>query len=136
MISLALALTSLLSLASCASTGPTAVQDTARRIVLAPGESLRLRDFDLTLTFETVVEDSRCPTGADCIREGDAIIRIRINDRATAPAFYRLHTSEAFAREVVHGEVRLRLVALMPHPSAGSIPRPENYRAAFSIGRR
>ena len=136
MLSIALALMFLPWSVSCSSAGPTSVQEAAGQIVLAPGESMRIREFDITITFEGVVEDSRCPTGVDCIREGDAAVRIRIDARAVPPATYILHTSEAFDREIVHGEVRVRLVAVTPHPAVGSTRRPEDYRATLSIRRK
>src|SRR3989442_2310587 len=93
-------------------------QSHAVKAVLALGESLKVRDTGVTVSFEEVVEDSRCPTGVTCIWEGDAAVKISIHTPDTSPSSYTLHTSQRFAREAEHGGYRVVLVAVTPHPAA------------------
>jgi len=110
-------------------------QNTASSVVLAPGESHRIPETDLTIVFETVVDDSRCPSGVTCIREGDAAVRLRIEKPATPPSSLTLHTSGPGNREAVVDNVTLRLVEVKPYPSGDSKPRPEEYRVTLLIQR-
>ena len=123
---------------ACASNplGPEASQDTGdTRVVLAPGEVHRVRGTDPTLTFVRIVADSRCPTGLTCIREGDAIIRIRIDEPGKPPSTYALHTSGPTGHEIVHGNVRVTLVDVKPFPSADRPTRPDEYRVTLLFKR-
>ena len=133
-----LLLLTLVSIGSCASRQ--ARQPTERepgtQVVLAPGESRRILDTALTLSFETLVEDSRCPTGVTCIRAGDAIVRVRIAQRDTPSSTYTLHTSVESGREIVHSTVRVRLEDVLPYPTADRAPRPDEYRVTLSFHKR
>ena len=39
------------------------------------GHSVTLARENLAITFKSVLEDSRCPTGAECVWEGNARVR-------------------------------------------------------------
>lgn len=136
----ACALTALLliSTASCQTTPTSATpnQDAVRQVTLAPGESRRVDDFDITVTFEALVEDSRCPTGVSCITEGDAAVRVRVDSTKVPAGTYTLHTGARFDHEVVHGDVLIRLETVNPYPAADARPRPDDYRVTLSIRRR
>jgi hypothetical protein len=123
---------------SCASAVPSQPepQDSSREVVLKLGSPARVPNTNLTIAAEAVVEDSRCPTGVSCVWEGDAAIRIRITTPDAPAATYTLHTNDQFAREVVHGGSRVRLISVAPHPTATSKPTPDEYRVTLSITRK
>ena len=125
----------LLSCLGWAASTATAMGQAEQRNVLAPGESSSLFDTGLALTFEAVVEDSRCPAGVSCVWEGDATVRVRIDGAGAKPGIYTLHTNERAAREILHGDVRVRLSSLAPLPTADGPPRAADYRATLIIGR-
>lgn len=126
------------SAGSCASgsAGTALSQTAAREVVLARGESQRLADTDLTVFFETVVEDSRCPRGVNCVWAGDAAVRIRIDAPGAPPATHTLHTNEGSQREIAHGDLRIQLASLAPEPTPDGPPRPDDYRATLLIRRK
>jgi hypothetical protein len=111
------------------------ISQAEQRIVLAPDESNALFDTGLELTFEAVVEDSRCPAGVSCVWEGDAVVRIRIDDAGVKPSIYMLHTHGRGTREIVHRDMRLHLLSLTPLPTADGPPRADDYRATL-VARR
>ena len=123
----------LISAGSWASATAGALTQQDRQIVLSPGASQRIPDTDLTVVFEAVVEDSRCPVGTNCVWAGDAIVRMRIDSANAKPTRYMLHTNDGFEREVVHGNVRIRLSSLTPEPTADRRPRAEDYRVTLVI---
>ncbi|MBW8485642.1 hypothetical protein [Actinomadura parmotrematis] len=99
---------------------------------LAPGGSAAPDGGDVTVTFEGVPADSRCPEGVQCVWEGDATVRVKVSAGGTdAPG--ELHTSARFAQEIaVHGH-RLRLVGLTPAKQADAPVAPDAYRAEFAL---
>jgi hypothetical protein len=125
----------LISGGSCASAAAITVKQQDHQIVLSPGASQRIPETDLTLVFETVVEDSRCPVGTNCVWAGDAIVRLRVDSANSKPTSYMLHTNDGFEREVVHDGVRIRLSSLAPEPTADGRPRAEDYRVTLVIQR-
>ncbi|MQY09375.1 hypothetical protein [Actinomadura macrotermitis] len=95
---------------------------------LAPGGSARLAGTDLTVTFEGVGADSRCPVGVQCVWEGDATVKI-----SDGAATHELHTSEGAVRSVrTHGH-ELELVDLTPARRADAAIEAADYRAGLRI---
>lgn len=111
-------------------------QEAMTQKTLAPGHSFRITDTNQVLTFETVVQDSRCPKGAQCIWEGDAAVRIRIDAPRARAATYTLHTSQRFGRTVEHGQLRIELTNLTPYPSISRKTGPKDYRLTLQIQRK
>ena len=103
---------------------------------LAVGKAFKVPDTSITVTFEDVVEDSRCPTGTNCIWAGDAVIRIGIRSAANSGSSYTLHTNPQFMREVEYEGIRVLLTNLMPHPAEGALPQHDQYVASLSIDRK
>jgi hypothetical protein len=89
------------------------------------GQSVGIYDFDLTPL--QVVEDSRCPTGVQCVWEGRLRLNVRIdfNDRVVM-------------RELILGEAQpigtgmLKLVDAKPYPKEGVTIYPEEYKFGFT----
>jgi hypothetical protein len=119
--------------AMCSSAPAEPAQSPGREITLAPGASARVPNTDLTIAFEQVVEDSRCPVGTTCVWAGDAAIALRVERQNAAPARFTLHTDLPSARDVEQSGSRIGLVSLTPRPTAAGKPRPEDYRATLSI---
>jgi hypothetical protein len=125
----------LLLLASCG-TSPAAPRPArpAEPFTLAPGETVPVEGAGLTVTFESVSADSRCPVDVTCVWEGDAVVLVSARPATAAPR--ELHTSGRFATEAEVGEYRVRLVELTPMPRQGASPAPGDYRATFVVTRK
>ena len=134
----ALCLLILIGALACASKpiGQATDRDAGDQFVLAPGESRRIPEIDRTVSFEAVTEDSRCPTGVTCIREGDAAVRVRIETAGASSSTYTLHTGGPGGREAADGDVIVRLVDVKPYPAGDSRPRPDEYRVTLLILRK
>jgi hypothetical protein len=102
--------------------------------VLDAGESARVEAEKLTITFDSVVADSRCPKGAQCIVEGDATIRITAvkGSRRTS---HDLHTSKRAAQEASLEGFSVRLLRLDPYPIEGKAIDPRDYAATLQVTR-
>jgi hypothetical protein len=119
--------------AACGSTtAPDAAVD--RQVVIAAGETLRVSDADVAITFEGVSGDSRCPGDAICIQGGDAIVRVSV-DGLGRRATHELHTGDTRV-SARHESLTIRLVDLQPYPF-GSLPpiKPGDYRVTLRVTR-
>ena len=104
------------------------------RFTLARGEVATVRDFDLSVQFVSVTDDSRCPADALCIQGGDALVHIRVIEEG-APSSYALHTGDSSRATVTHKQVRIALVELQPYPFSSRTIAPEDYRATLTVTR-
>jgi len=87
------------------------------------GETIAIAGEPLTVTFEQVVEDSRCPTSTTCIWAGDAVVRIGLRVSSTERGRLDLKTLSETTREGVFQKYRLRLIQLAPTPvDSASVP--------------
>ena len=86
----------------------------------------------MSLRFDGVSGDSRCPADALCIQGGDAIVHVTILEGASA-AGYDLHTGNM--QPVWHDDLTLSLDALQPYPFSSHPVEPEAYRATVRVTR-
>jgi hypothetical protein len=103
----------------------------SREVVLGAGESSRVDG--LTVKFEGVSGDSRCPIGVQCFWEGDATVTVTVSEPSRAAANLELHTSGKFPREGTYGRYRVRLVSLVPQPREGEGVPAGEYRATLQV---
>lgn len=111
-------------------TGPTVPVN--QSFELAPGGAAAVAGASMTVRFERVSGDSRCPGDAICVWAGDAVVQIAVlSGGAVAP--YELHT---FTREPVkHGDMTIQLVDLQPYPFSSRPIAPGDYRATLRVTR-
>lgn len=96
--------------------------ETGKEFTLPVGDSISVGAH--RLTFEKVLEDSRCPMNARCVWEGNARILLGMTgtDPSGQPAQTRpieLNTSERFATRAEFANGFVRLVQLDPTPMTG-----------------
>ena len=63
---------------ACSVAGPAPMKTVAadQAFGLQVGESVQLAGDGLQVGFDSVVSDSRCPKGVQCIRAGEAVVRL------------------------------------------------------------
>src|SRR5262245_32733115 len=101
---------------------------------LKAGTSAALAD-GLTLTFDRVRADSRCPLDAICIQAGEAIVVLTLSQSAATQAEREVRTTPALS-EVSYLSYVIKLVALAPYPRSTQQIRPEEYVATLTVDRR
>jgi len=89
----------------------------------------------LAVVFESVLEDSRCPEGVDCIWSGNAKIRIRSSKQKHAPATIELNTNVG-PKSSSYLDYEIKLVALKPRPKADKPVQSNEYKAALIITKK
>ncbi|MCP9234346.1 hypothetical protein [Lewinella sp. JB7] len=97
---------------------------------LLSGESAKTRKKSLELiTFVEVLEDSRCPTGVQCIQAGRAVVGLRVLRNGILEN--QSVTIDGEGLMVTDGGT-LRLVGLEPYPDA-AVEEPEPYRLVVRL---
>jgi hypothetical protein len=89
----------------------------------------------LAVIFESVLEDSRCPEGVDCIWSGNAKVRIRSTKQKQTPATIELNT-DIESKSSSYLSYEIRLVALKPRPKADKPVQPDEYRATLIVAKK
>ena len=131
MVALSLLLVTSLAYAGVA---PDPVQALDQDISIAAGKSVSVKGTDLVVRFERVLNDSRCPSDAQCVSAGDATVVVTAAIGGAAARRYELHTDDG-AREAVHGEFRLTLIGLKPVPSTTRAVRASEYVLTLRVSR-
>jgi hypothetical protein len=86
----------------------------------------------LTMVFERVASDSRCPMDAFCVWAGDATLALRLSRGTGQPAMRELHT-QASGSEIVFATYSIKLVSLGPYPRSDRQIKPEDYVATLTV---
>jgi hypothetical protein len=134
---LMLAIASVVGTGAACITAPAASQSQplGRNFDVRVGQIVQIAGEMLTVTFERVAEDSRCPTNVKCVWEGDAVVRVALQGQNAERGTLDLHTQAAAKREADFQKYRLRLVQLVPWPKdSGGIPA-ETYIATLVVTR-
>lgn len=104
-----------------------------RPFELAPAASTQVNG--LTLGFERVAEDSRCPIDALCVWEGDATVVLSLRGASSEPVSFELHTGGGRPREAGFAGYTVRLVSLLPAVRSDRAISPADYRATLIVTR-
>jgi hypothetical protein len=99
---------------------------------LQPGQSALVDGASLTVRFNQVTGDSRCPGDAICILGGDAIVSVTAQS-PSGTRDYELHTGDM--RPVQHDGRTIALVQLAPYPFITRPIQPQDYRATLKVTR-
>src|SRR4029434_7853496 len=90
----------------------------------------------LQITFEGVSEDSRCPTGVQCVWAGDAAATFTLEKRPAAALQITLHTNGRFEQQTEYDDFIVRLQDVRPYPKEGFEIAAGDYRATLVVTRR
>ncbi len=107
----------------------------AQEFTLAPGESVRIQGEGPSVAFDSVKDDSRCPSGVNCVWEGDAVVVLTLSQPGRNRATAELHTSGRFAQAASYGEFEVALIRLAPEPKVGDQIAQSAYRATLRVTR-
>ena len=114
-------------------TGPVPGTDANQEIAIPVGETRTLDEQQFAVSFGRVLEDSRCPSGAQCVSAGNAHVALLLQERGESTRTVQLNTN-VDPRVVKHEGYRVELVGLDPLPTAGQ-PAPENYVVRLRVTR-
>lgn len=124
-------------LAGCVNTfrmGPVPGTDARQQIEIPLGETRLLDEERLAVSFGRVMEDSRCPSGAQCVTAGNALLGLILHERGEATRPVRLNTHDE-PRTVSHEGYVITVVDLLPWPTASGPAAEESYVVRLHIVR-
>jgi len=103
-----------------------------REFTLPIGREVTLSGTGLVISFKSVVEDSRCPEGVDCIWSGNAKVEIGVSRPGVEPGKLLLNTHLA-PQSGSYSSYKISLLALNPYPRSGETINPEKYQVKLMI---
>jgi hypothetical protein len=131
-----------LLLAACAASPPSRPPvKLGEEFALAMGASVGIDQKGVIVTFEKVIDDSRCPMNARCIWEGNARIALKVSEFTAARAAdtfdmadstHELNTSTRFNTREKIADFALELRRLEPDRVAGA--QTKGYVATLFVG--
>lgn len=108
-------------------------QDKTEEVKIRFGEQKAVTKDKIKIKFVSLVEDSRCPEGADCIWAGNAKIKIEISCSNRTETF-EINTNLGVKGASFDGYA-INLTSLTPAPKVDVQVAESDYFATFEISR-
>ena len=104
-----------------------------QEVDLQPGQSLVIEDEPIKVKFVEVVGDSRCPTGATCVWEGEVSCTLEITylDEMYTKTIVQSGLSSQYAVEIFE-EYELEFT-VQPYPELDKEIKADEYRLLITI---
>ncbi|MDT4895722.1 MAG: hypothetical protein QOH25_799 [Acidobacteriota bacterium] len=100
------------------------------------GQLVSIKKEGLKISFKDVAEDSRCPTGVECIWAGNAKIVVFIKNNRRRAYTIKLNTGVEPKQDNFIMKYDIKLVSLSPYPKKGAIIMKSDYVATLVVSRR
>jgi len=88
------------------------------------------------ICFDSLITDSRCPAGAECVWQGTAIVQVTFHERQQLHTFkmsLKGFPSLGNSSDTTINGHRIVFTDLEPLPSVNSMPEQKEIKATFSI---
>ncbi len=105
-----------------------------QQISVRVGKQKKETRSKITLKFVSVVEDSRCPEGVNCVWAGNAKIKVAVIENGREVKTVELNTNLG-AKGDTHEGYAFYLKELTPTPNAKSKIGANDYTATFTVSR-
>lgn len=109
---------------------PVVEPEVGGEFTLRVGETARFRTIDASVTFLSVIADSRCPASVRCFWEGDGALEIGVRtgqQKSVDTVHTNLQPTNTYA-----GSVQISVVDLAPYPDTVGVIDPDSYSVTFS----
>ena len=91
--------------------------DLGKKFSINFGETLYHNTVNLSIKFDSLIGDSRCPVDVVCVWEGDAEIKLKFSANSIYNDF-TLHTNKAyFNANTTLLDYKIELLDLLPYPN-------------------
>lgn len=105
-----------------------------QKVVVKINEQKTVAKTKLTIKFVELVEDSRCPTDAQCIQAGSVRIKIEVKNGKGAAKTFELAIG-AKPESIAFAGYTIKLTDLNPHPASNIRIDRNGYTANFTVGK-
>lgn len=103
-------------------------------IILKHGQQKKAARGEVTIKFVSVMEDSRCPEGVNCVWAGNARVQVKVTGRRGEAKIMVMNTTMGPKGDQYDGWA-IYLTSLSPAPKSGKSISKRSYIATFSITR-
>jgi hypothetical protein len=107
---------------------------TNREIKLSVNGQKAIDNKNLTVKFVSVLEDSRCAEGANCIWAGNAKVELKLKKKNGAWKTFELNTNLE-KQEIEFGGYLVKITELTPTPKENVRINRNGYVATFSVNK-
>ncbi|RMF60999.1 MAG: hypothetical protein D6748_02735 [Calditrichaeota bacterium] len=98
-------------------------------------KQVEIPEEKLAVKMDSVLNDSRCPEGAECIWEGNGKVQITVQKKNFKPESFELNTTLK-PQVVFYEDYAIKLVSLTPYPKLNQTIKQEDYRVSLAIYKR
>lgn len=102
-------------------------------ITLGVGDSKTVGKYGLEIGFYGISLDCRCPEGALCFWEGDAVAKIWAVQPPHDRMDFELHTHHGFEWQAEYIDYTITLVLVLPYPNISGEIDPNEYKITLII---
>ena len=106
----------------------------SQQVVLRDGQEKNIIGTKYTVKFVSVLEDSRCPTGAVCVWAGNVKIKIQIGKKGGAAEGFELNTNLK-PQTIEYKGFQIKITSLSPRPGENVKATASKHSAIFEITR-
>jgi hypothetical protein len=99
---------------------------------LKVGQEMLVKEAGIKVSLEAIVEDSRCPTGVNCIWAGNGKVSIKLSKAKSDSASVELNTYQG-PKSAAYEGYEIRLVRLDPYPKNGVNISKNDYVATLVV---
>ncbi|WKE67014.1 hypothetical protein PVT67_07185 [Gallaecimonas kandeliae] len=100
------------------------------RFAIGIGQKVSILEQALHIRFVSVLEDSRCALGAQCIWEGNAALQVQLQKDGLEPTDYILNSAARYPATLHYQGYSLTLNQLEPYPQA-KVPQDKSSYCAW-----
>jgi hypothetical protein len=105
-----------------------------QKFTLRPKQQKSLYAGKLKVQFIEVMEDSRCPTGVNCVWAGNAKVKIKVTSKRLGEKIFEANTNGGPQGDQFDGYA-IVLDKLTPYPKADKPIGKATYRVTISVSR-
>ncbi len=98
------------------------------------GQQVTIKGQKLSIRFSAVRDESRCPTGVQCVWEGNAAVIVEVSSKKKEVVQATLNTNNSIKpNQLEHKGYNIKLVRLNPYPKADQRIDPRDYEAVLLV---
>lgn len=98
------------------------------------GQRVVIKGEKLSLKFSAVHDESRCPTGVQCVWEGNAGVVVELSKKNKKVVQGMVNTNNSIKPNQLEYEgYTIKLVGLNPYPRADQRIEPKDYKAILMV---
>jgi len=101
-------------------------------VMLQPADCFGTSEKDVQICLDSVVNDSRCPTGLQCVWEGDATAAFTLKT-STRRTSFNLHTNSKFQMDTLIDGMAIALLKITPYPGGQDSIKASEYRVEIRV---